>query len=438
MLRSTSHPFYARRDQRAAILKTSPNELNLEPSKTESLEDFLKSLEDPEDEQAEKFHRQGSPFPSLFSNLLSTRHSPAALNLLCAYIDRLFDIDFVATITALLPNQEAIASRCESLLRTHEAEVLQLSFLTRTVLLLFGAIISEPQSKPSEEKAGRFIGRVLPVLQQKDVALAALGLEGLKRFLRVDQYRNAFVASGGVDVVLSLLAAASKLSQHDTLYHVLFTIWELAYSAEGVGKLSGPEFVSSLAKLLSTVPPEREDLVRLFTAIIDQLNASVVFVENAYDNDILRLYRAYVGKRYVDPELGKQIGGVAETLHQALKHLSLWEKYTREVRSGVLRFTVSHKSELFWKANLERFGENNYRVLQLLKDLLASTDPETVCVACHDLGEFASRSPIGRVKLEEIGAKEAVMTLMSSPVQNIQREALRTTQLLLLRQTNPA
>jgi hypothetical protein len=84
---------------------------------------------------------------------------------------------------------------------------------------------------------------------------------------------------------------------------------------------------------------------------------------------------------------------------------------------------------------LDRFGEGNYKVLQLLRQLLTSEDHETVCVACHDLGEFAARSPIGRVKLEEIGAKEAVVTLMSSPLQNVQREALRTTQLLLLRQT---
>jgi V-type H+-transporting ATPase subunit H len=437
MLRGT-HPFYLRRDQRAAILQANPEVLVIETGANKDLEAFRQSFRDTEEKQAALFHEANSLFPGVFANLLSTWHVRDPLNYICAYIDRLLDLDFVATIAALLPYQQEIYTACERILGAHKDEIAQVPFLTRTLLLLFGAIISESQSKPTDDKATRFIGRALPVLQSKDVAIAALPLEGLKRFLREDQYRNAFVAAGGVEVVLSLLTAASKLSQHDTLYHVLFAIWELAYSSEGVGKLSGADFVSSLSKLLSTVPPEREDLVRLFTAIIDQLNASTIFVENAYDNDLLRLYRAYVGKRYVDPDLGKQISGVAETLHQALKHLSLWEKYVREVRSGVLRFTVSHKSELFWKANLERFGEGNYRVLQLLKELLSSEDQETVCVACHDLGEFATRSPIGRVKLEEIGAKEAVMTLMSSPVQNIQREAVRTTQLLLLRQTTPA
>jgi V-type H+-transporting ATPase subunit H len=141
----------------------------------------------------------------------------------------------------------------------------------------------------------------------------------------------------------------------------------------------------------------------------------------------------FQAKHYVDPELGKQIAAAAEALHQGLKHLSLWDKYVREVNSGILRFSLSHKSEFFWKANIERFGDNHYRVLGLLTKLLESNDVETVVVAVHDLGEFAVRSPIGRIKLEEIGAKEAVMKLMSSQSQQIQREALRTTQLLLLR-----
>jgi V-type H+-transporting ATPase subunit H len=158
-----------------------------------------------------------------------------------------------------------------------------------------------------------------------------------------------------------------------------------------------------------------------------------VFVENAYDCDILRLFRGFQGKHYVDGDLNKEIATAAEALHQALKHISLWDKYVREVKSGILHFSVSHKSEFFWKANLERFGDGNYATVILLRDLLQSSDEETVVVACHDLAEFATRSPVGRVKLEEIGAKEAVMRLMSNQSQAIQREALRTTQLLLLR-----
>jgi V-type H+-transporting ATPase subunit H len=206
---------------------------------------------------------------------------------------------------------------------------------------------------------------------------------------------------------------------------------------EGSAQLCESNFVTILGRLLSTVQPEREEIVRLLAFVVGQLQSSTVFIENAYDNDILRLFRVFQTKHYVDGDLAGQIGAAAEGLHQGLKRLSLWDKYVREVNSGTLRFSVSHKSEFFWKAHIERFGDNHYYVLGLLAKLLQSSDPETVTVAVHDLGEYAVRSPIGRVKLEELGAKEAVMRLMSSSCQQIQREALRTTQLLLLRNQTP-
>ena len=118
---------------------------------------------------------------------------------------------------------------------------------------------------------------------------------------------------------------------------------------------------------------------------------------------------------------------------KGLKHISLWDKYVREVNSGSLRFSVSHKSDIFWKQNIERFGENNYHILVTLTNLLQSEDETTVVVACHDLGEYATRSPVGRVKLEEFQTKTKVLALINSKNPKIQREALRTTQLLLLR-----
>jgi hypothetical protein len=59
-----------------------------------------------------------------------------------------------------------------------------------------------------------------------------------------------------------------------------------------------------------------------------------------------------------------------------------------------LRFTVSHKSELFWKANFEIFCENNSIMLQLLKELLRVEDSDTGCIVCHDLDEFSAISRI--------------------------------------------
>jgi V-type H+-transporting ATPase subunit H len=437
---SSKHPLFQRLDQRELIFAHQrPSSLVLESKKQADVDAFIGLFEDDLESQALRFHDKSQPaLPAVFSDLLANRTVPGTLELLCAFLDRLFDFDFVLTISALLPFQEQLVGASATILRAHENDFKQFPFLTRTVVLLFGAIISEQGSKLSEAVADLFLSRAIPFLHRGDVAVAGLVLEGLKRFLRVEQYRDKFIDASGVSLLVALLPPAAKLPHSDTLYHILFAVWELSYAPEGIGRLSGNEFVSVLGRLVATIPPEREEIVRLLTQIIAQLNPSTVFVENAYDNDLLRLFRMFQGKKYVDPDLGKDIAAAAEGLHQQLKHLSLWDKYVREIKSGTLRWSLSHKSEFFWKANIERFGEYQYQALTILTQLLASADQETVCVACHDLGEFATRSPIGKVKLEEIGAKEAVMRLLSSSSQVIQREALRTTQLLLLRAQAPA
>ena len=139
-------------------------------------------------------------------------------------------------------------------------------------------------------------------------------------------------------------------------------------------------------------------------------------------------------KHYVDPDLSTTIASTAEKLSQNLRHLSLWDKYVREVKSGHLHFTISHKSEIFWKSNIERFGDNQYEIIVLLTKLLESEEEETVIVACQDLGEFVSRSPVGKQKFEELGTKLLIMELLKSKSEQIKREALRTTQLMLLHQ----
>ena len=68
-----------------------------------------------------------------------------------------------------------------------------------------------------------------------------------------------------------------------------------------------------------------------------------------------------------------------------------------------------------------------------MRHLLESDDEETVTVALHDIGEYIMRHPLGRKKIEEIEAKEIVLRLLLHKNPQIQREALRTTQDLLLK-----
>lgn len=434
--RSGKHPLFVRIEQREQILRTiAPSVLVLTDSAGDDLNKFISLFKTLPDVQISGFAQCGKIFKDLFVSLSTDN----PVSLLLALFDTLLDTDYKATIDPLVPFEEELARSCKSRLDARATEIQgPRAFVFRTLVLLLGAIISEPSVTPTEDRSSMFMSVVKGILERGDVGECQSILEGLKRFLRCSFYREDFIRQGGVSRLIALLPNALKCQHTDTLYHVLFCIWQLTYSSEGAAALSENAFVEVLAKLLSTIQPEREEIVRLLTAIIGQLAGGTVFVENAFDNDILRTFRSFQGKHYVDQELNKQISAAAEVLSQGLKKLSLWDKYVREVHSGVLRFTLSHKSEIFWKANIERFGENRYAILKELQKLLGSADETTVCVACHDLGEYATRSPIGKVKLEEIGVKDEVMRLLVDSRASVQREALRTTQLLLLRNQSSA
>jgi V-type H+-transporting ATPase subunit H len=431
-MRTTKHPLFIRLDQRDAIFRdTNPATLCLESENTEETKRFIALFQQPPERELEEFAKDAS-FSETFVKLLSARSDPQRLSLLCAFIDRLIDIDFNLVMRTLVPQAAELASTCSNILVAHTADHSKHPFLVRTILLLLGSIISERGCTVEEVPLERFTNTTLTFLSGK-LSQASVALEGLKRALRSEAFRAAFIENKGINLLLDLLQQSQKVNNTDALYHILFCIWALTYSAEGAGQLSEGEFVPQLARLLSNIQPEREELVRLLTLIISQLNPSISFIEAAYDNDMLRLIRSFQTKHYVDPELAKLIAETGDKMNLGLKHLSLWDKYVREVKSGRLHNSLSHRSELFWKANVERFGENNFAVLLALRDLLKSDDEETVTVACHDLGEYVSRHPLGRVKLEEIHAKEIIMELMSSKSPAIQSQALRTTQLLLLR-----
>lgn len=431
--RVSNHPLFVRLEQRNFAFRQVPKgSLFVETETTEEEQGFASLLEKEGEEQLEGFCAEGASGPRVFAHLLQVRTSPECHSLLLAFFDRLFDMDGVRMVRALLPEAGVLLETCSTILTMHASNHSHRPFLIRTTLLLMGSILAEVEAEVAGEHWRVFMQTAVNLLNLP-LPSSGLALEGLKRAFRSGDMRQRFIDSEGVPILTRLIEASMKLSHTDTLYHGLFLVWELTFSFEGRLEFSKTEFVEVLGRLFSYVQPEKEDVVRLMFLIVERQMESQEFVENGYDVDLLKLGVGFRGKHYVDGEVGELVGRVCEELNQRLKRISLWDKYVREVHSGVLRNTVSHRSEMFWKSNIERFGENHYEILGELSELLESGDEETVMVACHDLGEYAARHPLGKAKIEEAGGKIRVMNLLSHKSQSIQREALRTTQLLLLR-----
>lgn len=429
--KAAKHPFFVKLGYRQEILlRVDPSQLCLEKDKYDDVYEFSKLFSLPVEDQFQQFCIPNSKYPRVFSELIETRNLNDTLSLLCAFIDNLLDIDFNQVIRCLTPFSLTLIKSCINILVSQLKTSGSRPFLIRTVHLIFSTLISEKSVEFSEEILNIYIKITKDLLQ---LPVSSLGLEGLKKSLRSDDIRSKFVENSGVPLIINIIISSSKLIQSDTLYQALFCIWGLTYNVEGSGALLNDEFISLLSRLLSTTAPEKEEIIRVLILILTNMLDSIVFIELAYDYDILKLLRTLQSKHYVDKEINQKVSSVADELHKKLKHLSLWDKYVREVKSGKLKNNQNHRSELFWKTNIEKFGEHDYSILLDLKKLINSSDEETVIVAVHDIGEYVMRHPIGKKIIQDLGIKEIIVGLISNKSKQIQSEALRTTQLMLLK-----
>ena len=112
--------------------------------------------------------------------------------------------------------------------------------------------------------------------------------------------------------------------------------------------------------------------------------------------------------------------------------MSSWEVYAKEVASGKLEWSPSHKSENFWRDNYKDFEANNSETLKQLVALLGSEDAQTLAIACHDISEFVKHHPEGRRLMTTLGAKGPAMTILKHPDAEVQKYALTCVQRLMV------
>lgn len=68
-------------------------------------------------------------------------------------------------------------------------------------------------------------------------------------------------------------------------------------------------------------------------------------------------------RNWKDQEMEGNLESLNESLQQVLHEMSSWERYKSEILSGNLEWSPVHRSEKFWKENVNRFEENDFEVL---------------------------------------------------------------------------
>ncbi|KAJ1560011.1 V-type proton ATPase subunit H, partial [Nowakowskiella sp. JEL0078] len=90
-----------------------------------------------------------------------------------------------------------------------------------------------------------------------------------------------------------------------------------------------------------------------------------------------------------------------------------------------LDWSPPHLSEQFWKSNATRLNEKDYELLRILSRIIGTSSNNTVlAVAAHDIGQYVKYYPNGKKIVQEIGAKQQIMELMTNQDPDVRYQAL--------------
>lgn len=267
-----------------------------------------------------------------------------------------------------------------------------------------------------------------------DSNLQDIGVQSLSSLLQSKWYRNLFwtQSSERVKPLLSILTTARTNLQLQ--YHTLLALWLVSFE-----KVPAAELVTSF----DIVPiyfeiiknSVKEKIIRLSVALLVNVAtlAPKVGVSSLLLNDGLNLVSVLADRKWADEELVADLALLKDTLQNAFDSMTTFDEYKNELDSKKLRWSPPHRSEAFWKENIEEFRAHDWKVLKALVEIIKSnpSDPVVNAVAASDINHIFALFPEAVKVVERIGGKVPIMELMNHSSEEVRYEALKATQTLI-------
>jgi len=268
-------------------------------------------------------------------------------------------------------------------------------------------------------------------------------LMALQHLLGSNTGREACLKADGFPTLCGLMAGGERTtsSSLQLLYQVVFCLWSLSYYPEAALEMvtSKVGLVAKLVDIVKGVPKEK--VVRVALATLRQLVVSGAgnAASDMVGCGIMKVLGSLQTRKWADEDIVEDIDYLNAALQVNVVSMSSWDMYAKEVASGKLEWSPSHKSENFWRDNHAEFGKNNFEALKQLVALLRSpegddinADSQTLAIACHDISEFVKHHPEGRRLMTQHGAKGNVMSILKHADPEVQKYALTCVQRLMV------
>lgn len=244
--------------------------------------------------------------------------------------------------------------------------------------------------------------------------------------------RAVCLGADGLPVLYGLMSGTGSSTAVQLLYQTIFSLWSLSYSPEAALEMVTSK-VAIVPKLVDILKgSQKEKVVRVTLATLRNLLGTGSASTDMVTAGIMPVLHGLQPRKWADEDILEDIELLIGALQTNLATLTSWDVYKKELSSGKLEWSPSHKSEAFWKDNYKAFEASGYEAVKQLVALLDSHEPEVLSIACNDVGEFIKHHPEGRKLMTQFGAKPLAMQALKHPDATVQKYALSCVQRLMV------
>ncbi|KAF1796618.1 armadillo-type protein [Mucor lusitanicus] len=259
-----------------------------------------------------------------------------------------------------------------------------------------------------------------------------LVIQELESLLRVNTYRlSVWNTQNAIKELIHRLYLNKSASTPQIQYQIIFCLWLLTFEKDIAAQINEKyDVIPLLVEIAKSAVKEK--VIRVSVATLKNL------VEKAPAQNLAAMLVAKLlpftenlsSRKWSDADILEDIDYIKERLQEDFQSLTTFEQYASEVETGKLEWSPPHKSDLFWKENASKLEQHNYQLLRALARLLStSTSPLVLSIAASDIGYYVKySSKTGKTILQDIGAKQRIMELMTHEDQEVRYQALLAVQ----------
>jgi V-type H+-transporting ATPase subunit H len=192
----------------------------------------------------------------------------------------------------------------------------------------------------------------------KDVLI---GLTALQSLLRRNEYRESFWREGGLDTLKTVVK--SDNSNIQVLYQAVNCLWLLTFNQTIRQSMTDPVLVANLCDVLKH--SAKDKVIRMTLATLRNLMNIAENNEMMISCGVLRALTLLSNKAWGDEDVEGDLRALFNTLEKKVNDLSSFDMYKNELLSKKLDWSSPcHRSERFWRQNVLRFEDDDYRCVR--------------------------------------------------------------------------